>query len=354
MGTTTTPEKTNIEKVWAALTRTPQPNKELAARAEISTQAVSAALKRLIAGGAAEVADGPGAYVRVKGVRSLPEALRPAPPVKKAAPAKAAPAPAPAKKVRALKAVPSAPAKKAAAALPGTRVAKAAPAKKAEPLALGVMSRAELLDVAAGLGLTAGLKSANKAKLIQMITAARRGSAVPASAPVSGGAAVIVDGRTVYSDEEPPGADAENDAEPSNVVPGPWGSPGDVDAPEGSVEAVLADLQAVRPVSAPPAQTPRAGGRPRTEAGGITIVKGNKATQWGRGELAKAISAVLAANPGTEFSATDMTRQLNLSRVKETDPVAQAGAVKYALEKLVEQAGAARTCEAPKRYARAA
>jgi hypothetical protein len=170
------------------------------------------------------------------------------------------------------------------------------------------------------------------------------------AAPADPGTAVIVDGVTLGGSANVAAVPAESDAEPPNDADGIWGTPEAVDAPEGSLEAVLADLRSVRPVSAPPAPTPRVGGQ-RKEAGGVIAVKGNKATQWQRGQLNSAITEVLfLLDDGT---ATDVTRALNLRRADDTAPIAQAGAVKYALEKLVDSGYARRTSEAPKRYARA-
>jgi hypothetical protein len=209
---------------------------------------------------------------------------------------------------------------------------------------LAKLPKSKLYEMVEGLGLST--RTSQTRQQLAELAAVRESQ----QAPADPGTAVIVDGVTLGGSANVAAVPAESDAEPPNDADGIWGTPEAVDAPEGSLEAVLADLRSVRPVSAPPAPTPRVGGQ-RKEAGGVIAVKGNKATQWQRGQLNAAITEVLfLLDDGT---ATDVTRALNLRRADDTAPIAQAGAVKYALEKLVDSGYARRTSEAPKRYARA-
>jgi hypothetical protein len=244
------------------------------------------------------------------------------------------------------------------------------------------MKRADLAILATARGI-AFPKSASAARLRELLTSADPTPAAVIEDAVAAGAAtvletdttaVIVNGNPTNlgptgtesladdSDTDALNNPPEDDEEPSNVVEGPWGTPAPDAAVSGDpdgVDGVLADLMATRPVSAPPAPAPRrertpADGETRTrkEAGGVTVVKGNKATQWARGALGKAIDDVLmTAKAGVDFTATEVTKAINTARLDDTAPIAQAGAVKYALEKMVGMGTARRTSEGPKRYA---
>lgn len=399
----TTTEKTNLEKVWDASSRTPMLKAELADKAGVTVQAVTAAVKKLTAAGVLQVSEQDAKMVlRVKGVRSLPAELKgPAPRRSRAdapaaaealadtfggairTPADALPAPAPAdsdpvaERAAVLAKLPKAELVKLAEGVGFATHPKQTRTQLAELIAVkegqlaageeaaeavevvaqvvdgltGTETKApaerklqahtipELMEIAQGLGIAFGPRE-KKASLIRLIEVRRAKLADAASASSPTGVAVIVNGEVVT---------AESDVETPEGPEGPWGTPDPDAVPTDDVGAVLAELQAARPVSAPPAQ----GVSRRAEAGGVFAVKGNKATQWGRGELAAAIDKVFAdRGPEVDFTATDMTRALNQARTSETDPIAQSGAVKYALNKKVEQGTARMTSETPKRYGR--
>lgn len=382
-------ESTNVERVWVATSRTPMTPRELSAATGLTVQAVTAALRKLEQTDAMQRAESdPKMWLRVKGVRALPESLRPSVAVEDAANAAAV----------------DGMAEEMAARVVAKRRGSVAEATEGQPETgkkLQVMNRAELEVMALSLDIEGVTTRTKKAKLVELITARRAELAAEAETDAaldrapkaelvelatglglspakkttadqlralirahrSGPAvvAVIVDGATVLATDQPAAEPAQDDAEPSNVIAGPWGTPGGPEALSGDpdgVDGVLADLMASRPVSAPPApasRRPRAVGsgeaRPRREAGGAVPVRGDRSTQWGRGQLAAAIVAVLIER-GPEFdcTASGMTKILNESRADGSAPIAQAGAVKYALENLVKGGGAVRTSEAPKRY----
>lgn len=259
-------DKTMLERVFAATRRAPKASKDIAAElstedAKVSTQAVTAQLKKLEGAGAVS-RDPDGAWSRMPGVRKIP---------------------------------------------------------------------AELADA-----LTAAEPKPKRNR------ASKSDDDVPAEVKALPG----------YVEPDGTGS-AESAVGASNVVAGPWGNPDAVDAPEGSVDAVLADLQSVAPVSAPPAQAVRRAGRARA-SGGVEIVKGNRATQWAKGQLVQAIVAQLAAaGPRDDFSATEMTRRLNEARTAETDPIAQNGSVAFALDKMASAGTATLTQDKPRRYGKA-
>jgi hypothetical protein len=476
----TTPEKTNVERVWDATSRRPMTRKEIAYAAGVNVQAVTAAVNKLIDGNAVEAYEfpltpsrGPAqtpAFVRVKGVRSLPKELRPAVKVKPVGPhpflptmgsgpavglcqmggcgrvyddaihpkgkparvrkpktATAVVEPVAARKprtnadlraeaiglgleppkgankldlvsaiaakrradraeaaaevVEAARAITPDPKPAAgpvaleamsrpelaelaesldvrvlnkhtrteltrlirdarAAAAPETAVtpdpAPTAPATApaTAPVALRTMSKDELVAFGAGIGL-ALTPSSTKRNLVGLITAKRRALKAEADA-ASVGTAVIVNGVVQGGATAPP---AQDDAAAPDPVDGDAGTP-------DAVEAVNEPATAGR--------TRSVGGHQRQPGLADLIVKGNKATQWPRGGLAAAIAAVFdARGPEVDFTATDMTRTINEARTYDTDPIAQAGAVKYALEAMVKAGSAVRTSEAPKRYTRA-
>ncbi len=361
-------ETTNVERVWVATSRTPVLVKELATATGLTSQATTAALKKLEAAAAVErSATDPKMWLRVKGVRSLPEQLRPVAPVEPVEAEPVAERKAPTMKRAELVELATSlgvegitTKTKVAELVASIEAARAEQAATAEADAqLDKAPKAKLLDMLIGLGVTPARKAT-----AEQLRALIRGH-------VTGGTAVAVDpsatgvtGVAVFVDGQLVGGAAETAAEPSNVIAGPWGTPGDVEAVTGDpdgVDGVLADLMAARPVSAPPAPAPRQRAnastdpRPRREAGGAVPVRGDKSTQWGRGQLAAAIVAVLdERGPEWDCTASGMTKVLNESRAADgTAPIAQAGAVKYALERLVDGGTAVRTSEAPKRYTRA-
>ncbi len=149
-------------------------------------------------------------------------------------------------------------------------------------------------------------------------------------------------------DAETPHADAESDADAPVTPDGPWGTGDAGDAPSGSVSAVLADLQATRPVSAPPAQsaTPRrTSNRP---AGGV--VSSGTAPAWTRGQCEATLLGMLQAEPDKEHSATTLVKQYNETREDGT-PIMQPGSTAFALDAMVKKGTARLTQDKPKRYA---
>jgi hypothetical protein len=144
---------------------------------------------------------------------------------------------------------------------------------------------------------------------------------------------------------ETPDAPVESAVDAPAAPAGPWGQGDAGDAPEGSVDAVLAGMQSARPVSAPPATTTRR----RSNGGGPEPIKGDRSTQWGKGELSNKISEWLRLHPLVNFSATEMTRELNAARA-QNGPIAQTGSVAYTLDRLVTAGTALLAQDAPRRY----
>lgn len=144
--------------------------------------------------------------------------------------------------------------------------------------------------------------------------------------------------------------DAQTAAETAVAPDGPWGGGDAAGAPSGSLDAILADLQDARPVSAPPAQvarsrTPRADGAP---AGGI--VSSGQARAWTRGELEGTLLAEMQKDPDCQYSATSLTKWWNDTRAPDA-PVAQSGSVAFALDALVKKGTVRLAQDKPKRYA---
>lgn len=144
--------------------------------------------------------------------------------------------------------------------------------------------------------------------------------------------------------------DAESDAAPAVVPDGPWGTPVASDAPSGSVSAVLADLQAARPVSAPPAVSASPRRTSNRPAGGV--VSSGAAPAWARGQCEATLLAMMQVLPDAEHSATSLVKAYNDKRA-EGQPIMQPGSTAFALDAMVKKGTARLTQEKPKRYAAA-
>lgn len=239
MGATTT-DKTPIELVFAATRRTPKLAKDVAADLGMTTQKVTAALRKLETAGAVSK-DPEGGWFRMPGVRKLPVECAPV---------------------------------------------------AAEPKASG----------------------GNRRRKVETVEVAFVEPAVqPEAAP---------------------------------VPDGPWDGVDGSDAAPGSVDAVLSQMQAVAPVSAPPAPTPRR----RNGSTGPAIIKGNRSTQWGKGELVAAITAWMAARRGMSLSPTEVTAGLNLARPDDSAPIAQNGSVAFALDAMSRKGLVDLIQDKPRRY----
>lgn len=195
------------------------------------------------------------------------------------------------------------------------------------------MKVAELREQAKALGVAGTVSKMPRAELITACDAAWDVQQDAADAPAV----------------ETPAPAAESDVETLPVPDGPWGTPAATDAPSGSVDAVLAELQAARPVSAPPAHAAprRASGRP---AGGV--VSSGAAPAWQRGQCEATLLAMMQALPDVEHSATSLVKTYNERRA-DGQPIMQPGSTAFALDAMVRKGTARLTQDKPKRYAAA-
>jgi DNA-binding transcriptional ArsR family regulator len=148
------------------------------------------------------------------------------------------------------------------------------------------------------------------------------------------------------------GNGAQSDPDASSVVPGPWGEAGTVDAPEGSVDAVLADMQNSRPVSAPPDSN----GRAKRAPGQARVATTDRSERmqagqlWRPGQLSAVVAKLLQEHPGSTVA--ELSQLINDDGA--TPPVGH-GSVGYALDALVRSGAATWQGERPRRaYPKAA
>lgn len=217
-----------------------------------------------------------------------------------------------------------------------TRIAEHEQAKRdaARPDYAGMNVKA-LREAAKGLGVTGALSKMPRPELLAACEAAWDAQQ---------------DADDVEPAAETPAPAAQSDAEPLPAPDGPWGSGDAGDAPSGSMDAVLADLQAARPVSAPPAQTPAARRTSSSPAGGV--VSSGTAPAWTRGQCEATLLAMLQADPDTDHNASSLMKAYNAKRT-DGQPVMQGGSTAFALDAMVKKGTARLTQDKPKRYAAA-
>lgn len=150
--------------------------------------------------------------------------------------------------------------------------------------------------------------------------------------------------------DETPADGAESDVETLATPEGPWGTGDAGDAPTGSVGAVLADLQAARPVSAPPAVSASPRRTSNRPAGGV--VSSGTAPAWARGQCEATLLAMMQVLPDQEHSATSLVKAYNERRA-DGQPIMQPGSTAFALDAMVKKGTARLTQDKPKRYAAA-